>query len=134
MLDDAYFATLDGHQSERHLESLPLWGTRVYERELRAVASWWSIRARHKRRFPTLTTPRPERLLTLPLWAQHWLATLRFEIWWQQDQACPLVRGPSRATLFQLRRRTTPRRVRGLIFPWHMDHGSKAGLSGRSIR
>jgi hypothetical protein len=87
MLNDAYFAALDDAPRPGRLEQLPVWA-RLYERELRRLASWWSDhkRIRHHGGCPRVHTPFAGRVSSLPWWAQAWFNTLRFEVYWQREQ------------------------------------------------
>lgn len=89
MLDHKYFESLGAPDAER-LRRLPLWAV-CYERELRALASWWhdARRGRPGRACPVPREPPADRVLSLPVWAFEWINTLRFEVHWQRHQVQP---------------------------------------------
>lgn len=103
MLTESDFAAMDDCPTAQRLELLPKWA-QTYEQGLRQVAIWWSIRQKSKRRFPHLDPPPEDRLHTLPEWCLAWFRTLKFEIWWQQQQVQPML-CPTRSQLF-LKRKT----------------------------
>jgi hypothetical protein len=89
MLNDRYFNAL-GCPGESRLQHLPRWAIR-YERELRALCSWWNDAKRGKpeRPCPVPREPAGDRVFRLPVWAFEWLNDLRFEVYWQRLHALP---------------------------------------------
>lgn len=89
MLNEADFEKLDDFPGNR-LRRLPMWAAQ-YERDLRQRASWFHTSRQRRPSFacPTLREPSWEQFNSLPVWAQLWFRTLRFEVYWQLSHARP---------------------------------------------